>query len=176
MSGTVRLMHFDPQWRQEFEQTRSSILMSCVGWVQSVEHVGGTAMDGLVAQPIIDAVAGVAEEAGMEPAQLSIEGLNFRTVATPDWADGSVQLIKPRHGEVTHRVFLTEIDSPVWRRLVVMRDWLRSNREAALSYEEGKVDLWKTCHADRHAYQQAMADFFADLEDRIWREREKPDE
>ncbi|MDG2222325.1 MAG: GrpB family protein, partial [Rubripirellula sp.] len=42
-------MHYDPRWRQEFEQTRSSILSSTEGWVTGVEHIGSTAISGLIA-------------------------------------------------------------------------------------------------------------------------------
>jgi GrpB-like predicted nucleotidyltransferase (UPF0157 family) len=54
---TVRMMHYDPRWPQEFEQTRSGILQCCRGDVIEVCHIGSTAVSGLVAQPIIDLVA-----------------------------------------------------------------------------------------------------------------------
>ncbi len=60
----VRLMHYDPRWRQEFEQTRSSILHSCAGWVTAVEHIGSTAISGLIARPTIDVIASVADDEG----------------------------------------------------------------------------------------------------------------
>ena len=74
----VRLMYYDPRWRQEFEQTRSSILHSCAGWVTAVEHIGSTAIPGLVARPTIDVAAAADDQEGMEQASLLIEGLNYR--------------------------------------------------------------------------------------------------
>ena len=72
----VRLMHYDPRWRQEFQQTKSSILHSCAGWVTAVEHVGSTAISGLIARPIIDVLAAVADESALATAAQLIEGLN----------------------------------------------------------------------------------------------------
>ncbi|WP_153558241.1 GrpB family protein [Roseimaritima sediminicola] len=167
MNHPVRLMHYDPQWRQEFEQTRSSVLMSCTGWVQAVEHVGSTAIDGLVAQPIVDVLAGVVDPAGLDPARQRVEGLNFQVTELPEWADDAVLLRKPRHGEPTHCVYLTQIDSPLWKRLLAVRDWLREHRDAALRYEEAKVHHWKASQADRERYQQAKAIYFSHLEDQI---------
>ena len=82
----VRLMHCDPRWRQEFQQTRSSILHSCAGWVTAVEHVGSTAIPGLISRPIIDVLAGVADESGLGKASNLIEGLNFRINDSPEWS------------------------------------------------------------------------------------------
>jgi len=160
-------MHYDPQWRQEFEQTRSSILMSCLGWVQAVEHIGSTAVSGIAAQPVVDVVAGVVDPSGFQEAQAAIEGLNFRTIELPTWADDALLLIKPRHGQATHTVFLTQIDSPLWRRLLRVRDWLRAHREVALRYEDAKVHRWKATCGDLTSYEQGKAIFFAHLEDQI---------
>lgn len=167
MSDPVRLMHYDPQWRQEFEQTRSSVLMSCTGWVQAVEHIGSTAVTGIVAQPIIDAVAGVVDPSGLQHAQAALEGLNFRSVELPTWADDAVLMFKPRNASPTHSVFLTQIDSPLWKRLLGVRDRLRENREVALRYEDAKVHRWKAASGDRDSYQQAKAMFFSHLEDQL---------
>ncbi len=116
---TVRLMHYDPRWRQEFLQTRSGVLQSCSGWVTQVEHIGSTAISGLVARPTIDVLAGVHGDAevdnGMDQAADLVEGLNYRRVTPHGWATGSVVLDKPRHGEPTHRIFLMAIGCPAWR-------------------------------------------------------------
>jgi GrpB-like predicted nucleotidyltransferase (UPF0157 family) len=168
----VRLMHYDPRWRQEFEQTRSSILSSGEGWVTAVEHIGSTAISGLIARPTIDVVAGVESREGLEPAALLIEGLNFRRCEVPSWAGGALVLRKPRHVTVdqpdpTHCVFLAVLDSPVWRRVVRIRDWLRSHAEIAIRFEEAKVARWRSGEGDLSSYQNDKALFFSHLEDQI---------
>ena len=163
----IRLMHHDPRWRQEFEQTRSSILQSCLGWVTAVEHVGSTAISGLIAQPTIDLLAGVTATEGFDPAASQIEGLNFRRVDSPEWAADTVTLWKPRHGQVTHQVFLTIIDSPAWQRSIRLRDWLRGHPETAVRFEEAKVRRWRDGEGDPRRYQADKAVFFAHLEDQI---------
>ena len=70
----VRLMHYDPRWRQQFQQTRSSILHSCAGWVTAVEHVGSTTISGLIARPTIDVLAAVMDEDSLMVAAELIEG------------------------------------------------------------------------------------------------------
>ena len=138
-NSTVRLMHYDPRWRQEFQQTRSSVLQSGEGWVTGVEHIGSTAIPGLIARPIIDCVASVSGPDGIEPAARSIEGLNFRRVTSPTWASDELLLIKPRHGEATHTVLLTQSSSPVWNLAVAIREFLLDKPDHAVRFEEAKV-------------------------------------
>ncbi len=145
--------------------------MSCSGWVQSVEHVGSTSVTGIVSRPIVDALAGVVDPCGLQDARQAIEGLNFRVVELPTWADDAVLLVKPRQAEATHHIFLTQIDSPLWKRLLGVRDWLRSHREVALRYEDAKVHRWKASCGDPDSYRQAKAIFFAHLEDQIGSQR-----
>lgn len=168
----VRLMHYDARWRQEFQQTRSSILHSCAGWVTAVEHVGSTAVSGLISRPTIDVVASVENDQAIAEATLRIEGLNFRTVSSPPWADGETALVKPRRPTVdqpdpTHCVFLTVDGSKLWHRVTAVRDWLRKNPENAVRFEEAKVAHWRSGEGDIDSYQSAKAIFFSHLEDQI---------
>lgn len=165
-------MHYDPRWRQEFEQTRSSILSSAEGWVTSVEHIGSTAISGLIARPTIDVVAGVESPEGLESASPLIEGLNFRSGQGPDWAPNSIWLSKPRHlaadqPEPTHSVLLVVQGSPTWHRVLRLRDWLRSHADTAIRFEEAKVARWRSGAGDLESYQNDKRVFFAHLEDQI---------
>lgn len=189
---TIRLMHYDPRWKQEFQQTRSGILQSCLGWVTSVEHIGSTAISGLIARPIIDVVAvvsaadlapgksesgkasgnddsvdGVAEQSAMSQSADLIEGLNFRRTPAPEWADDAIVLEKPRHGEPTHRVFLTTRESRVWRETIAIRDHLRESPEVAIRFEETKIARWRSGGGDQERYHADKGIFFAHLIDQI---------
>ena len=169
----VRLMHYDARWRQEFQQTRSSILFSCAGWVTAAEHIGSTSISGLISRPTIDLVAGVEDEAAMNEAALRIEGLNFREASSvPDWSSGARLLVKPRHSipeqpDPIHLVWLTVKGSPFWHRVLRLRDWLRDHPETAIRFEEAKVAHWRSGEGDLDSYQSAKAIFFAHLEDQI---------
>ena len=162
----VRLMYYDPRWRQEFEQTRSSILHSCAGWVTAVEHIGSTSIPGLVARPTIDVVAAAEHDEGIERAALLIEGLNSRRRAAPSWAIESTVLVKPRHllperPDPTHLVLLVLRDSSVWNRVIRMRDYLQTPPETAIRFEEVKVTQWRSGEGDLASYQARKALFFS---------------
>lgn len=166
----VRLMHYDPRWRQEFEQTRSSVLLCCDGWVTMVEHIGSTAISGLIARPTIDVLAIVDSREGLEPAALLIEGLNYRREVSPWWADDAIMLLKPGHAqavgsEPTHRVFLVVRSSATEERTVGIRNYLRSHPETAVRLEAVKVASWRSGEGDLASYEADKSIFFAHLED-----------
>ena len=171
-STSVRLMHYDPRWRQEYKQTCSGLLHACEGWLCSVEHIGSTAIPGMIAQPTIDVLAGVKHEHELSEAAIRIEGLNF--VATSEATDSlkQVTLQKPRRlvsgqNEPTHRVFLMLEGSDAWLRALLLRDYLASQPEVALQYEEVKMLHWKECQGDRAAYELAKAIYLTHLVDQI---------
>ena len=140
MSQPFRLMSYNPQWDQEYEQARSSILQATAGCICAIEHIGATALPGAVARPVIDLIAGLNEMQELSEACELIEGLNYKRVETPAWADEELcaLLLKPRSGEATHSVLLVRHEKPVWRLALWVRDFLRSNRETAEELSELK--------------------------------------
>ena len=163
-AGRIRLMHHDARWRQEFEQTRSGILQCCAGRIVAVEHIGSTSVGGIIAQPIIDAVAVVADPVDFNDAILLAQGLNFRCAALPPWAENSRRsqqmLLKPRHGEATHRLYFVTQGSPIQQRATDFRDYLRTRPEVAIEFETAKVDAWRRVEGEPAAYGRAMAKIF----------------
>lgn len=165
---TIRLSHHDPRWRQEFEQTRSSLFFSGDGWMSAVHHVGSTAIPGLIARATIDAIAVVADTDAQETAANLIEGLNFRRILPPMWAADAIRLIKPRHvpdGEVaTHDILVVIEDSATLTRSLAVRDYLLENREEALRFEQTKVARWQSGEGDPEQYASDKQIFIAHLE------------
>ena len=167
MSLPVRLMHYAPRWRQEFEQSKSVILQSCDGCVVNVQHIGSTAIPGMIARPIIDMVAIVSDHASVGLASTQLEGLFFRIVDPPSWCHDSVVLSKPRHGESTHLVYLTTLDSLTHRRTFAIRNHLRAQPAQAVVFESAKVRRWKDGAGDSHQYDRDKAIFFTHLEEQL---------
>ena len=170
--NTVRLMHYDPRWKQEFQQTRSSVLQSCLGLVADVQHIGSTAISGLIARPTIDALAVLGEDHREQSGTLDeaadlIEGLNFRREPAPSWAADTVLLIKPRHGDETHRIFLMKDENQFWRQAIAIRDHLQENLDVATRFEQSKIDRWRSGSGDQDRYSADKAIFFTHLIDQL---------
>ncbi len=167
VNNTIRLTHFDSRWQQEFQQTRSSILLACEGRVSKVSHVGSTAIPGMIARPIVDVLATVANNDDFADAVGCIEGLNYRVIATPSWIPTATLLIKPRSGETTHHVYLTKNQDPIAGQMIRLKDYLLANNESQLRYESAKVGQWKSKRGNPESYVRAKAIFFAHVLDQM---------
>ena len=166
----VRLMHYDPRWRQEFQQTKSSLLHSCMGWVCAVEHIGSTAIEGLIAEPIIDVMAQVQSDDSTNAVSVAsdlIQGMNFRVVDQHAWFPDAAVLEKPRYGPATHRVFLTAPNRTAWHDSLKIRERLRQDRELALRFEATKLARWRHGEGDPEQYRSDKSIFFTHLLDQI---------
>jgi GrpB-like predicted nucleotidyltransferase (UPF0157 family) len=54
MKGIVRVVPYDPEWKNEFLKIKA-MLDACVGdLIISIDHIGSTAIEGLPSKPIID--------------------------------------------------------------------------------------------------------------------------
>jgi len=164
----VRLSHHDSRWLQEYEQMRSCLLDACQGWVTATEHIGSTAITTAIAQPCIDILAGIQDEAGIPEAAMLIEGLSYRTVALPEWCEGetAVCLQKPRNGMPTHRVILTLWKGGLWHRLARMKLWLETHPEDVRRLIQVKMHLLQTTYTIE-GYEQGKGIFFSALDDQI---------
>ncbi len=166
MHAPHRLMAYNRQWPQEFEQSRSMLLWASEGWIQDIQHIGGTALPGSVAQPVIDMLAGMSEIHGLNEAAELIEGLNYTRVPSPDWCadELTAHLQKPRAGLVTHTVLLVRQGGAVWRQGVAVREQLRWNIGDRQRLETIKREHFiDGCHAHVN-YAAAKHNFFNALE------------
>jgi len=110
----------------------------------TVEHIGSTAVTGLAAKPINDillVVADSADEASYAPA-LEAAGYLLR-IREPDWHEH--RLFKGPDTNINLHVFTT--GSEEIRRVLILRDWLRTNEADRQFYARTKQRLasrkWK---------------------------------
>ncbi|MFK7735005.1 MAG: GrpB family protein [Pirellulaceae bacterium] len=169
MSQPFRLMSHNPTWKQEYEQTRSSLLQATEGWLTDTMHIGGTGIADAVTRPVIDVMAGLSDLQALNEVSQLIEGLNFRREATPEWCDDELCsfLVKPRTGEATHTVLLVKHEDRIWSQTSRMQKQFESTPFLAAELKQTKVEHYKAGCSAEESYQSAKAVFFADVVDRL---------
>ena len=165
----LRLMSYNPQWRQEFEQTKSSVLQATEGWITDIEHIGSTALSDGIARPIVDVVAGISDMQGLNEAALLVEGLNYARVESPDWCSEELTacLQRPRSGEVTHTVLIVKHEGSAWSRALRIRSWLADHLADWQTLQSVKQDNFAAGCQALAKYSAAKDAFFEELETRI---------
>jgi len=142
LNGPIALSEYDSSWPMLFAKVRKQIRHALGHEVLSIEHVGSTSVPGLAAKPIIDillVVPNSAEEASYVPALESI-GYVLR-IREPHWHEH--RLLKGPN--VNLHVFSDGDDET--ERMLLFRDWLRTNPEDRSRYLKAKRELarkkWK---------------------------------
>lgn len=167
MSDALRLMHYNPGWLQEFEQTKSSLLFATQGWLVGIEHIGSTAIKDGIARPVVDVLAGMSSLQGLNEAALLIEGLNYARLETPSWCEEELcaYLEKPRSGAATHSVLLVRHEGILWQQAMGLRDILANNLELWQRFQTLKQDNFTAGCTALKNYSDAKDKFFAELRD-----------
>ena len=140
----IQIVAYDSEWPQLYEREAERIRSILGDHILLLEHVGSTSVPGLAAKPKIDmllVVANSAEETSYVPA-LEAAGYTLH-IREPEWYEH--RLFKgPGTGINLHVLSqgCTEID-----RMLLFRNWLRSNESDRLLYERTKRELarnnWK---------------------------------
>lgn len=158
--GRIQIVDYNPEWPRLFAREAERIRAVLGEQVVSIEHAGSTSVPGLAAKPIIDIVLVVPNSAD-EPAYVpALEAAGYvLTIREPDWYEHRV--LKGPDTNINLHVF--SAGCPEIERMLLFRDWLRSNPSDRQLYERTKRELaskdWK--------YVQNYADAKNDVVDEI---------
>ena len=150
-------MNYDPNWPRMFEDERVRILAVLADKVVAIEHIGGTAVVGLGAKPIIDVMIGVRSLADAEPciSRLASIGYEYRPENEGKFPETRF------FDRPSYHLHMVEVSSDFWRRHLIFREYLRIRPEKARQYFELKKELASKYHTDREGYTDAKTQFIA---------------
>lgn len=154
----VELSEYNPQWPSMFEEEKFFLIKAIGKWLcGGVEHIGSTAVPGLLAKPVIDIMFGVQTLQESRPAidLLIKNGYNY----FPYKKDVMHWFCKPSDVFRTHHLHLVPYESPLWKERIKFRDLLIYNQKIANEYAALKQDLAICYKCDREAYTRAKWPF-----------------
>lgn len=165
---TVLLVDYDPTWPAIFATEQQRVLESLGDTAVAVEHVGSTAVPGLMAKPIIDIVLAVhdsADETSYVPALEDI-GYTLR-IREPDWYEHRV--LTRQHPAVNLHVFTAGASEMT--RMLRFRDHLRRHPADRERYAAAKQGLARRTWRYVNDYADAKDDVIAMIQDAMTPER-----
>ncbi|GAB3838113.1 GrpB family protein [Dactylosporangium cerinum] len=150
----------DPVWPQVFRETAARLSRLCAPVPAAIEHIGSTAVPGLVAKPIVDILVGVRPEDHDAVAQRLTDGgyLSFGTAGV----EGRTFL---RDGGRTVHIHLTEHGGEYWHKRLEFRDRLRRDPAVRAEYAALKERLAAEHPHDTDRYTGAKAPFILSILD-----------
>jgi GrpB-like predicted nucleotidyltransferase (UPF0157 family) len=156
----VDVAPYSCEWPHHFDLAADQ-LRRVFGPAVQVEHIGSTAVPGLVAKPIIDVLAGASSLDVYENAQVELESLGFVRVDKYD-----TRLPERRYfvrdaiaGLPRVNLHAVVMESRFWCEHLAFRDALRRDAALAARYARLKTDLAARYRFDRPAYTAAKQPF-----------------
>ena len=131
----------DPTWPAQADRLLARLRHAFGDVLVTADHVGSTAVSGLVAKDVIDLQVGVRSLSELdEPAVVERLSLAGFPIVSGEWHDNAKDgTVWPKRflgsadpGRVAH-VHVREVDSEGWRWALVFRDWMRADPVPAQS-------------------------------------------
>lgn len=161
--GQVVLCDHDNRWTDVFDH-HADVLRRALGEKASaVEHIGSTAVPGLVAKPIVDIALRLAPavDAAEVVEPLVATGYLFRGVKGEN--GGLLFVAVDRSDRRLAHAQVVGHEDPQWERDRALRHRLREDPSARRRYEAAKRELAKRFGTDRRAYKAGKASMLAEL-------------
>jgi GrpB-like predicted nucleotidyltransferase (UPF0157 family) len=154
----VEVVDYDPDWTRAYAEERDRIGAAIGAAILAIEHVGGTAVPGLPAKPVIDLMVGVEDIERAGPAVAALINLGYEYV--PEFESELPDRRYFRRGTPdTHHVHMVAVSSDFFAEHLLFRDWLREHPQAAEEYGKLKRGLASRHRFDREAYRAGKVPF-----------------
>jgi GrpB-like predicted nucleotidyltransferase (UPF0157 family) len=174
LSGAILIVDYDPGWPRQFEKQATRILSALGDRALRIEHAGSTSVPGLPAKPIIDVVLAVGDSARESEYAPALESAGYQLrLREPEWHEH--RLFNDLDVDVNLHVFST--GSPEIDRMLIFRDWLRTNPADRELYARSKRALaqqvWKYTQNYADAKTAVIEEIISRAQ-RVWRNQRQP--
>jgi GrpB-like predicted nucleotidyltransferase (UPF0157 family) len=131
----VALVAHDPQWPADFERERARIIAVFELPAQTIEHIGSTAVPGLIAKPVIDMMLGVPQ---MPPAPNLVSRLEILGYENLGEAGVPGRTYLRLRGDRNFNLHIVERGGAHWVNNLALRDLLLRDPAARERYAAAK--------------------------------------
>lgn len=153
----IVLVPYNPQWPAAFKEQKARIVGALSSRARRVEHVGSTAVPGLMAKPIIDiqvSVVNPEDESAYVPA---LEGAGY-----------ALRVREPGHRMLRTpaldvHVHVCAVGSDWERRHLLFRDWLRRSDSDRALYAGAKEELATQSWPTMNHYADAKSSVIVEI-------------
>jgi GrpB-like predicted nucleotidyltransferase (UPF0157 family) len=154
-SQPVVLAEYDPRWPAEFAAEAERIRGAIGPWIEGIEHIGSTAVEGMPAKPVIDLLIGVRRLMQAGRCTGPLEKLGYAYVPQ---VEAAVPERRYFYKPEVH-AHLVELGGRFWKEKLRFRDLLRADADLARRYAALKRDLAARFAHDRTRYSEGKSAF-----------------
>ncbi|MDP9195249.1 MAG: GrpB family protein [Pseudomonadota bacterium] len=162
--GTIRLVPHSPAWVEVFREEAAALGALLGSDFLAAEHIGSTAIPGIVAKPVLDMMVAVPSLVVIPRHEPALISSDWHNRGCPDPQGEHVLFAKGPEECRTVYLKLTTLDSAFWKECLLFRDYLRAHPQTAQDYEALKLKLaQELAPDDRKTYTARKASFIRDV-------------
>jgi GrpB-like predicted nucleotidyltransferase (UPF0157 family) len=162
LDEAVHLVPYDPAWPDVYDQERFRIALAFGVFPNSglIQHIGSTAVPGLMSKPIIDIMLGVRDWPAPDKFIAGLAGLGYENLGE---AGVPERLYLRRRADRQFNAHIVTRNGPHWTNNLALRDYLRADAAAREKYSTAKIAAVTRSGGQLLAYSEAKADVMAEL-------------
>ena len=138
--GTVELFRYNPKWKQSFRREAKKIKKIFGKDALDIQHVGSTAIPGILAKPIVDIALIVQSLQKTKRRGKKLREIGYE-IKKNDTKKGRLFFTKGPEEKRTHYLHVGEVGSGYAEDMILFRDYLRKHKGAARTYSLLKEKL-----------------------------------
>jgi len=158
VADAVILVEYNPDWPRAFAAEEARLRQRLGDLAVRIDHVGSTAVPGLMAKAIIDIQVSVLDVSDVDAYRVPLEELGY--AFEPDPRFPTYPFFRyPAVGPRLRHLHVAEAGSPEEVEHLVFRDRLRADPVVASLYRDLKHELARRFFADRRSYSSSKGTF-----------------
>lgn len=162
LDEAVDLVTYDEAWPEIYDQERFRIALAFGVLPKSglIQHIGSTAVPGLVSKPVIDLMVG---SGPWPPPNALLRGICALGYENLGDADVPKRVYLRLRGPRNFNVHVVRRGGTHWTNNIALRDYLRDNPSAREAYAASKVAALNIGRGRLLAYSEAKSSVIAEL-------------
>lgn len=157
----VIVEEYNLEWKNEFQRIKNQLLTVLAGKVNSIEHVGSTSVEGLMAKPIID--IDVVIDENFEEVKEGLKSIGY--IHEGDLGivgrEAFCYINKPHL--MAHHLYVCNKDNEELHRHITFRDYLRQHKEDRDRYASIKKEMALKYPEDIDSYIEGKRSVILDI-------------
>lgn len=159
MGGALRLAEYDAEWPERFRAEAERIRAAIGPWITAIEHVGSTAVPGLLGKPVLDIALAVPDEAAADACIAPLQRLGYEYRGPYGEDPRRRYYVRDVEGRRVCQIHLYVLPATAWDEKLAFRDALRADPALAQAYAAEKERVADAVQWDKGAYSVAKGPF-----------------
>lgn len=160
----IEVVPYDPSWPQRFTEEKQRLVSALPADIAIIHHIGSTAVDGLMAKPIIDILLEVDVVERLDGCSEAFEALGYECMG--EFGMPGRRYFRKGGLDRTHQIHAFNTGSDDALRHLAFRDYMRAFPAVAEEYVRLKVQVAAASDNDIRRYSEGKAAFVSQHEQR----------